>query len=61
MIGIIGGTGIYDIVEMAKDVQKKVVETPYGESPEISLLNCMELRWPSCPDMRQAMQILHTE
>lgn len=37
MIGIIGGTGIYDIVEMAKNVQKKVVETPYGESPEISL------------------------
>lgn len=37
MIGIIGGTGIYEIVEMGKDVETKIIETPYGESPEISI------------------------
>ena len=36
MIGIMGGTGVYEIVEMGKDVEKRVIETPYGESPEIS-------------------------
>lgn len=37
MIGIIGGTGIYEIVEMGEEVENKVLQTPYGESPEISL------------------------
>ena len=37
MIGIIGGTGIYEIVEMGEEVDKKVIETPYGKSPEISI------------------------
>ena len=37
MIGIIGGTGIYEIVEMGKELETKVLETPYGESPEISI------------------------
>lgn len=37
MIGIIGGTGIYEIVEMGEEVETKVVKTPYGESPEISI------------------------
>ena len=37
MIGIIGGTGIYEIVEMGEEVETKVIETPYGESPEISI------------------------
>lgn len=36
-IGIIGGTGIYEIVELGKDVEKKVLETPYGPSPEMSI------------------------
>lgn len=37
MIGIIGGTGIYEIVELGGEVIKKVVQTPYGPSPEMSL------------------------
>lgn len=37
MIGIIGGTGIYEIVEMGDKIDKKVIRTPYGDSPEISL------------------------
>ncbi len=37
MIGIIGGTGIYEIVEMGEEVETKIIETPYGESPEITV------------------------
>ncbi|MDP3623811.1 MAG: S-methyl-5'-thioadenosine phosphorylase [Methanobacteriaceae archaeon] len=37
MIGIIGGTGVYEITDQAHDVEKKVLKTPYGDSPEISL------------------------
>lgn len=37
MIGIIGGTGIYEIVEMGEEIETKVIETPYGKSPEISV------------------------
>ncbi|WP_414468361.1 S-methyl-5'-thioadenosine phosphorylase [Methanobacterium sp. ACI-7] len=37
MIGIIGGTGIYEIVEMGEEIETKVIETPYGKSPEISI------------------------
>lgn len=36
-VGIIGGTGIYEIVEMGMDLEKKVMETPYGSSPEMSI------------------------
>ena len=36
MIGIIGGTGVYEIMNNAK-VNKKVVETPFGDAPEVSL------------------------
>jgi len=37
MIGIIGGTGVYDIVTMGDEIDKKVLKTPYGNSPEISI------------------------
>lgn len=37
MIGIIGGTGVYEIVTLGDEVDKKVLKTPYGYSPEISL------------------------
>jgi 5'-methylthioadenosine phosphorylase len=37
MIGIIGGTGIYEIVEMGDEIEIKRIITPYGESPEISI------------------------
>lgn len=36
-IGIIGGTGIYEIVEQGRNVEEKMVETPYGKSPEMSM------------------------
>jgi 5'-methylthioadenosine phosphorylase len=37
MIGIIGGTGIYEIVEMGEELETAVIETPYGKSPQISI------------------------
>lgn len=37
MIGIIGGTGIYELVEQGRSVEEKVLDTPYGKSPEMSL------------------------
>lgn len=42
MIGIIGGTGVYEITEHGQDIKKKVIETPYGNSPEISLFKFQE-------------------
>lgn len=36
-IGIIGGTGIYELVERGEHLKNEVVETPYGPSPEISI------------------------
>lgn len=38
-VGIIGGTGIYEVVELGEDVETKVLETPYGPSPEMSVFN----------------------
>jgi 5'-methylthioadenosine phosphorylase len=37
MLAVMGGTGIYDIVERGDEVENKVIKTPYGESPEISI------------------------
>lgn len=37
MIGIIGGTGVYEIVALGNEIEKRVLKTPYGNSPEISL------------------------
>jgi len=37
MIGIIGGTGVYEITEHGHDVEKKSMKTPFGSAPEISL------------------------
>lgn len=37
MIGIVGGTGVYEIVTMGEELDKKVLKTPYGYSPEISI------------------------
>ena len=37
MIGIIGGTGIYKIVELGDEIVSRVVDTPYGPSPEMSV------------------------
>ena len=38
MIGIIGGTGVYDIVDKADSMRKEDVETEYG-NVEVSILN----------------------
>ena len=35
MMGIIGGTGVYRIVERGDLKEKKILNTPYGESPHI--------------------------
>lgn len=37
MIGIIGGTGVYEIMDNVGEITKKVVETPFDDSPEVSL------------------------
>lgn len=37
MIGIIGGSGIYDIANDADIIEKMVMKTPFGDSSEISL------------------------
>ena len=37
MIGIIGGTGIYEIVTLGDEIDTKVIKTPYGKSPEVSI------------------------
>jgi 5'-methylthioadenosine phosphorylase len=37
MIGIIGGTGVYEIVTLGDEIEKKVLKTPYGNSPEVSI------------------------
>ena len=37
MIGIIGGTGVYEIVIMGDEIDTKVLKTPYGNSPKISI------------------------
>jgi len=37
MIGIIGGTGIYEIVEMGEELETSAIGTPYGKSPQISI------------------------
>lgn len=37
MIGVIGGTGIYQIVEMGDLKEKIILKTPFGESPPISI------------------------
>ncbi|MTK63692.1 MAG: S-methyl-5'-thioadenosine phosphorylase [Methanobacterium sp.] len=37
MIGIIGGTGIYEIVTLGDEIDTRVIKTPYGKSPEVSI------------------------
>ncbi|MDR3063881.1 MAG: S-methyl-5'-thioadenosine phosphorylase [Methanobrevibacter sp.] len=36
MIGIIGGSGIYDLASEASNVERFVIKTPYGSTPEVS-------------------------
>lgn len=42
MIGIIGGTGIYEIVTLGDEIDTKVIKTPYGKSPEVSIFKLHE-------------------
>ena len=37
MIGIIGGSGVYNIANDAKKIEKKIIKTPFGNTSEISL------------------------
>jgi len=36
MIGIIGGTGIYEMAEYGRLERRESLITPYGKTPEIS-------------------------
>ena len=38
MIGIIGGSGVYQLTEMADKVEKQTVETEFGNPVEVSIL-----------------------
>lgn len=39
MIGIIGGSGVYEITEKADNIEKKIVKTDYGDEVEVSILD----------------------
>ncbi len=39
MIGIIGGSGVYEITEKADNIEKKMVKTDYGDDVEVSILD----------------------
>ena len=39
MIGIIGGSGVYEITEKADNIEKKIVKTDYGDDVEVSILD----------------------
>ena len=41
MIGIIGGSGVYEITSKADNVEKKIVNTDYGDV-EVSILDIFE-------------------
>ncbi len=49
IVGIIGGTGVYQIVEMGDLKEKKVLETPYGESPSISIFTIEDQEFAFLP------------
>ena len=44
MIGIIGGTGVYEIVTMGDEIDKKVLKTPYGILPKFRFSNFMDTK-----------------
>lgn len=39
MIGIIGGSGVYEITQKADSIEKKTVQTDYGQDVEVSILD----------------------
>jgi 5'-methylthioadenosine phosphorylase len=53
MIGIIGGTGVYNLVERGKEIESRIIETPYGESPSISLFTLGNKRVAFMPRHRE--------
>ena len=36
MLAVIGGTGVYRLVEQGEELETMVINTPYGESPQIT-------------------------
>lgn len=55
MIGIIGGTGVYHLVERGDLKEKKVLNTPFGESPPVSIFILEIRRLLSYHDIRRDM------
>ncbi|MDP3065909.1 MAG: S-methyl-5'-thioadenosine phosphorylase [Methanobacteriaceae archaeon] len=45
MLAVIGGTGVYQLVEKGEELESLVINTPYGNSPEITrfLMDDVEL------------------
>lgn len=39
MIGIIGGSGVYEITQKADSIEKRIVQTDYGQDVEVSILD----------------------
>ena len=59
MIGIIGGTGVYNIAEKADNEEKIKVKTNYNANPEVSLLEIEGKEVAFYQDTHQDMHILH--
>lgn len=53
MIGIIGGSGVYEITQKADKCTKELVKTDYGDV-EVSILDIFSKRWLSYLAMHQA-------
>ena len=58
MIGIIGGSGVYEITSKADSVEKKIVSTDYGDV-EVSILDIFSKKLHSFRDMPQAIAFPH--
>ena len=59
MIGIIGGSGVYEITEKADNIEKKMVKTDYGDDVEVSILDMAGKKVAFIPRHAQAIAFLH--
>ena len=58
MIGIIGGSGVYEITSKADGVEKKIVNTDYGDV-EVSILDIFSKKVAFFQDMPPAITFPH--
>jgi 5'-methylthioadenosine phosphorylase len=72
MLAVIGGTGVYRLVEKGEELESMIIKTPYGDSPQITrfLMDGMELFFmprhheghdnpPHCINYRANLYALH--